>query len=152
MKLDTDKIFRLIKTNERSLTDFAGKIGMSHFGLKHALSQSTLKLEKLILIAEHFNKPIEYFFTDRDEQDIIDIGLGDDGGFTKFTDPINNNRIEKIRTFNNLLLEIRDLYFTIKNLQEDKIELLKREFECQKTILKLKEEIKEIKNRQEKLF
>lgn len=152
MKLDTDKIFRLIKTNERSLTDFAGKIGMSHFGLKHALSQSTLKLEKLIVIAEHFKKPIGYFFTDGDEQDITDLGLGDDGGFTKFTDRINNNSIEKIRTFNNLLLEIRDLYFTIKNLQEDKIELLKREFEYQKTILKLKEDIKEIKNRQEKLF
>jgi transcriptional regulator with XRE-family HTH domain len=145
MKLNTDKIFSLINHNENSLHSFANKIGMSHVGLKRALDDSTLKIDKLILIAEHFKKPIEYFFDEREEEDNLEIGLNADAGFTKVREEMNKSKIEGLMMFDSLLLEIRECNNEIKALHKEKFEWYVKMNEYEKIIDGLKKEIRKLK-------
>lgn len=126
MKLDIDKIESLINKHEKSRSDFAKKIGMTHTGFRDALAKSTLKIDKLISIAEHFQKPIDYFFTET-------INQVEDNSSTynhKTTSPYTKTNCTNPKCsalINDLLFENRNLFIEIGHLKDEKIRWLEQQ-------------------------
>ena len=64
------KIKKLCEKRKIGIKDLALKIDMSPSGFYSALNENSLRVDKLLLIAEFFEKPIFYFF---DEDPPINI-------------------------------------------------------------------------------
>ncbi|MFW5831262.1 MAG: hypothetical protein ACOCVA_03365 [Prolixibacteraceae bacterium] len=87
MKFDSDRVWSLINNDDKSLSAIANEISMSHTGLKSALEKSSFGVKNLIKLAEYFNKPIEYFFTDCLENSIEEKA----SNYNQLTSPVKTN-------------------------------------------------------------
>ena len=60
--MDYNKIWSLINKDESSKRFMAKAIGMSPFGFNKMMENKTMTVQKLEVIAQHFNKSMAYFF------------------------------------------------------------------------------------------
>jgi len=64
--MDYNKVWSLINKDESSKRFMAKAIGMSPFGFNKMMENKTMTVQKLEVIAQHFNKSMAYFFDTED--------------------------------------------------------------------------------------
>lgn len=104
--MDYNKIWSLINKDESSKRFMAKAIGMSPFGFNKMMENQTMTVQKLEVIAQHFNKPMAYFF---DTDDRV-VTLSEQ----KVTEYNCLNCIEKQKRIEDLTREVKKGEHTIE--------------------------------------
>jgi transcriptional regulator with XRE-family HTH domain len=68
--LENIKLFA--QKRKMSLTDLAGKIGMTYVGLSKIIRENTTTLSTVLRIATVLNVPVQFFFTDEQDLDLME--------------------------------------------------------------------------------
>lgn len=115
-ELVISNIKKLLKDKEISQRDFASRINITQSGLYQMLVKEDLKVSTLLKIANEFNIPITYFFSDGNEKQVI----SEEEMYKKI------ETLEQTNTTKDKIIE--DLQFNVDTLKLN-CDLLKRQIE-----------------------
>jgi len=103
--MDYNRIWSLINKDESSKRFMAKAIGMSPFGFNKMMENKTMTVQKLEVIAQHFNKSMAYFFDTEDSIHTFNAPKASETGCLKCD--------EKEKRIEELIREIKKGEYTI---------------------------------------